>query len=185
MFLDLDDFKTINDTQGHAVGDEVLCAVAQRLRDSIRATDMAARLGGDEFGVVLTDCHSAVSATRTAERLIRAMASPVLVDGRTIRVGMSIGVALAAAGNLSVSDIMRNADIAMYASKARGKGRYDLYRSEMGTHVFDRALARDELEAGIQRGEVSPTTSPSSTWIPVRFALLRPWPDGATNGAVL
>jgi diguanylate cyclase len=160
IFLDLDDFKTINDTRGHPAGDEVLRAVADRLRVCIRSTDMPARLGGDEFGVLLIDCHSAESAARTAERLISAMASPLLVDGRTIQIGMSIGVALAVGGDLSVSDIMRNADIAMYMAKGQGKGRYELYRSEMGTHIIDRGLARDDLEAGIARGEVEPQYQP-------------------------
>ncbi|HEX5823361.1 MAG TPA: EAL domain-containing protein [Candidatus Limnocylindrales bacterium] len=160
LFLDLDDFKVINDTLGHAAGDEALIAVAERLRVSIRPTDTPARLGGDEFGVLLLDCPRADGVTGTATRLLRAMDAPVLVQGRTTQLGMSIGMALSDAGRLNIAEILRNADIAMYMAKTNGKGGQELYRSSMGNRVIDRERARDDLEAGITRGEIAPHYQP-------------------------
>jgi len=160
MFADLDDFKTINDTLGHEGGDEVLLAIADRMRGSIRPTDTAARFGGDEFAVLLLDCPSPEALTATADRLIRAMDTPVLVQGRTTQVGISIGMALAQGGRFDVIEILRNADIAMYLAKTQGKGRHRLYRPSMGTNLADRGRAREDLEAGIARGEIEPYYQP-------------------------
>ena len=160
MFADVDDFKTINDTLGHEGGDEVLLAIADRMRDSIRPTDTAARLGGDEFAVLLLDCPSPEGITRVADRVVRAMETPVLVQGRTAHVTISIGMALAQGGRLDVTEILRNADIAMYLAKEQGKGRHQLYQSAMGTKVPDRGRAREDLQAGIARGEIEPHYQP-------------------------
>jgi diguanylate cyclase (GGDEF)-like protein len=156
MFLDLDDFKTINDTLGHAAGDAVLVAVAERMRGCLRPTDTPARLGGDEFGILLLDCPSPDAVTRAATRLLGVMEAPLLVLGRATHLGMSIGMALNDRGRLDASEILRNADIAMHAAKAQGKGRHELYESAMGTTTIDRGWARDDLEAGLARGEIEP-----------------------------
>ena len=156
MFADIDDFKTINDTLGHESGDEVLLAIADRIRGSIRPTDTAARFGGDEFAVLLLDCPAADGVARVADRMVRSMETPVLVQGRTAQVSMSIGMALAQGGRLDMTEILRNADIAMYLAKTQGKGRHQLYQSAMGTKITDRGRARDDLEAGIAGGEIEP-----------------------------
>jgi diguanylate cyclase (GGDEF)-like protein len=160
IYLDLDDFKTINDTFGHAAGDEALVAVAERLRACVRPTDTPARLGGDEFAVLLLDCSSAAGATGTSTRLLRAMDAPLLLEGRTTHLGMSIGMALSDGGRLNVAEILRNADIAMYVAKTHGKGGQELYVPSMGKRVVDREKARDDLEAGIARGEIQPHYQP-------------------------
>ena len=132
LFLDLDDFKTVNDSMGHAAGDDVLEAVATRLRGGLRATDLAARLGGDEFGVLLTDIPDATYATTIAQRLIASLQTPLEVDGTSVVVSASIGIAVDTAAMRSVDDLLGEADVAMYQAKASGKARH---------HVFSPAAA--------------------------------------------
>jgi diguanylate cyclase (GGDEF)-like protein len=160
MFADVDDFKTINDTLGHEGGDEVLLAIADRMGGSIRPTDTAARLGGDEFAVLLLDCPTPEGISRVADRIVSSMEIPVLVQGRTAHLSLSIGMALAQGGRLDVTEILRNADIAMYLAKEQGKGRHQLYQSAMGTKMTDRGRAREDLAAAIARGEIEPHYQP-------------------------
>jgi diguanylate cyclase (GGDEF)-like protein len=127
LFLDLDDFKTVNDGFGHAAGDELLAAVADRIRSGVRETDVAARLGGDEFGVLLTGVPDASYAIETAERLLATFDAPIEVAGQTTTAGASIGIALDTAGTIAVDDLLGQADIAMYRAKAQGKGRSHLF----------------------------------------------------------
>lgn len=135
--LDLDDFKQVNDTLGHAAGDELLITVAQRLRGCLRNGDTAARLGGDEFGILLEGVSERSEPIQVAERMLSAMRHPFEVAGEELDVRPSIGVAIAEAGDELVEDVLRHADVAMYAAKHNGKGRYE---------VFDAALA-DEASA--------------------------------------
>jgi diguanylate cyclase (GGDEF)-like protein len=126
LLIDLDGFKAVNDTMGHAAGDALLVAVADKLRGAIRAGDMAARLGGDEFAVLLKDC-AGDEGERTAERIFEAFAVPVEISGTPLRANASIGVADAELGD-EVGALLRRADVAMYAAKQQGKGacrRYD------------------------------------------------------------
>jgi diguanylate cyclase (GGDEF)-like protein len=121
LFADLDDFKLINDTFGHAMGDRVLRAIADRLRGCVAEDDLVARLGGDEFAVVLD--HRPADAAPTGERILAALREPFLIDGRRIEVGASIGLVVPEPGEpLSADALLRRADAAMYASKRRGKG---------------------------------------------------------------
>ena len=126
--MDLDDFKTVNDSLGHAAGDELLVAVAARIRDGLRSTDVAARLGGDEFGVLLLDIPDPAYATTVAERLLAAMGAPLTVAGVPVEVNASIGVAVDTEAMHGVDALLSDADVAMYQAKALGKGRQ---------HVFD------------------------------------------------
>ena len=128
LFLDLDDFKTVNDSLGHAAGDELLVAVAARIRDGLRSTDVAARLGGDEFGVLLLDIPDPAYATTVAERLLAGISAPLEVAGIPVEVNASIGVAVDTEAMHGVDDLLSDADVAMYQAKALGKGRQ---------HVFD------------------------------------------------
>jgi diguanylate cyclase (GGDEF)-like protein/PAS domain S-box-containing protein len=129
--IDLDDFKRVNDSLGHAAGDELLIQVAQRLRGCLRTGDTPARLGGDEFGILLEGVGDKSESVQVAERLLAAMRQPFEVAGERLEVLPSIGVALAEAGDEVVEDLLRHADVAMYAAKRNGKGRFEVYDQAM------------------------------------------------------
>jgi diguanylate cyclase (GGDEF)-like protein len=128
LFLDVDDFKTINDTLGHAAGDQALIAVSERLRASLRGSDTAARLGGDEFGILLRDMPTEGRAIEVAERLLTALGEPLSIDGREATTRASIGIAIDTPAMRTVDDLLGDADIAMYRAKALGKCRYHVFR---------------------------------------------------------
>jgi diguanylate cyclase (GGDEF)-like protein len=130
LFVDLDDFKTVNDTRGHAVGDQVLVAVAERLRACLRPGDTAARLGGDEFAILLEHLRTVGDAEAVCERVLEALRTPVAVDGDEMEVRASIGVAVAAVGECTAEELVRDADSAMYAAKSLGKGRWIVFTHE-------------------------------------------------------
>ena len=125
-FVDLDDFKAINDTLGHAAGDELLVGVADRLRATLRGMDTAARLGGDEFAVLLQGIPERSEVVQIAERLLGALSAPHELGGRPHTALPSIGVSIGGDG-ATADDLVRQADAAMYAAKRAGKGRYELY----------------------------------------------------------
>ncbi len=152
IFLDLDDFKTINDSLGHAAGDEVLREVAERLATSIRATDTAARFGGDEFAILLEDVVSAQEAADTAERVLESLLEPLRLDQKEIIVRSSLGISVVEGESPADADeLIRNADAAMYIAKRDGKGGYRLFEPAMHEGV----LARLELRADLQRAMVT------------------------------
>lgn len=128
LFLDLDNFKQINDTLGHLVGDRLLQLVGQRLSQQIRPTDLAARLGGDEFVIVVQQIAGPHEAPAIAERLLAALCQPFTLDGQILKVTPSIGVALADGSTPQVLDVLRDADIALYRAKAQGKACYALFQ---------------------------------------------------------
>jgi diguanylate cyclase (GGDEF)-like protein len=145
VFLDVDDFKNVNDSLGHEAGDRLLAAVAERIRLCVRPYDIAARLGGDEFGVLLENADMRVAAS-VAERILRGMDEPIKVDGREISTQGSLGIAVGGPGD-DVEDVMRNADVAMYMAKGRGKGRYEVFEPGMNAS----AVERMELAADLRR----------------------------------
>lgn len=147
LFLDLDNFKVINDSLGHEYGDQLLIAVGQRLKHLLRSEDTAARLGGDEFTILLEDITSLSQATRVAERIMAAFRSPFSVEGQELFVTTSVGIALSAAGEQHPQDVLRDADVAMYQAKALGKARYAVFEPSMSAG----ALARLELENDLRR----------------------------------
>jgi diguanylate cyclase (GGDEF)-like protein len=124
LFVDLDDFKTVNDQLGHAAGDDLLVAVASRLKTCVRDEDTVARLGGDEFAILLEQASSHEVAIRVADRILEAMRPPFPLQGRQVQVGASVGVTVSEA--TEVDAVLREADVAMYMAKAHGKGRYEL-----------------------------------------------------------
>lgn len=130
LFVDLDGFKQINDSLGHAAGDAVLVAVAHRLAACLRTTDVGARLGGDEFGVLLEGIEEDGDAIRVAERLLAAIVGDYRAVDTTVRVGASVGVAVHT-GHETVEGLLRNADVAMYAAKASSTGHWRLFRPGM------------------------------------------------------
>ena len=133
LFIDLDDFKTVNDTLGHAAGDALLVGVADRLRAAVRDGDLVARLGGDEFAVLLRDCGEPAGG-QTARRILAGLAAPIPLQQTDIVVRASIGLAVAGAG-ADLESLMRDADIALYEAKARGKGGWIHYVPEMGSRI--------------------------------------------------
>ena len=159
LFLDLDDFKTVNDSLGHAAGDALLVAVAERIRGDLRATDLAARLGGDEFGVLLTEIPNEAFAVAVAQRLLSRLVEPIEIGDVTVEVGASVGIAVDSPSMRTVDDLLGDADVAMYQAKALGKGRH---------HVFDPAngevratRTRAWVESGpTVRHPVVPSTMP-------------------------
>ncbi len=155
IFCDLDGFKTVNDSLGHAAGDELLHSVARRFETSVRAGDTAARLGGDEFAVLLENVDEEEVAV-AARRILGGFADPFMINGREVYVSCSIGIAFGASEG---DDVLRNADLALYRAKAHGRGRFEVFHPEMHTAVvarmemeadFQRALRRDEFELDYQ-----------------------------------
>ncbi len=148
IFLDLDDFKTINDSLGHAAGDEVLIAVAQRLAATIRASDTAARFGGDEFALLLEDVETVQEAADTAERIMEVITQPLSLAGKQLTVHCSMGIAVPEGDTVADADeLIRDADAAMYIAKRDGKDGYRLFEPAM----HDGVMARLELRADLQR----------------------------------
>jgi diguanylate cyclase len=160
MFLDLDDFKTVNDSLGHAAGDDLLIAVAERLRGTLRASDVAARLGGDEFGVLLFDVPDVAYARSISERLLAALQAPVLIAGREVQVGASIGIAIDDEAMRTVDDLLSDADVAMYQAKALGKGRHQVFAGAADrSDVPERAWS--EPRHHVRRPSVGPASQGS------------------------
>jgi diguanylate cyclase (GGDEF)-like protein len=154
LFLDLDDFKEINDSLGHSAGDEVLLAVAQRLDGAIRSSDTAARIGGDEFAVLLEGAGSQEAAD-AAQRVLDLLGAPACVSGREIALRSSVGVSVAVAGDArTAEELIRDADAAMYTAKREGKDGYRLFEPAMHAGVLARLELRSDLEAALGGGEL-------------------------------
>lgn len=132
LYCDLDNLKAVNDRLGHDIGDKLLAAVAERFETCIRAEDTVARLGGDEFAVLLTDGGNEAAAKHVAGRLLKALDEPFFIDNHVIRSSVSIGIAISW-GRQEVDELLRNADVAMYEAKHRGKARFELFEAEQGT----------------------------------------------------
>jgi len=152
LFLDLDDFKTVNDSLGHAAGDRLLVEVAERLLNATRGCDTVARLGGDEFAVLLKKVQSEGDPAVVAERIAAALRQPFVLDGKEMFVGTSIGIARSIPGD-SAEDLLRNADLAMYEAKSRGKGIYRLFEPSMHEIARERLEIEADLRTALDRGE--------------------------------
>ena len=153
LFLDLDDFKTINDSLGHGAGDGLLVAVAERLRASVRPGDVVARLGGDEFAVLL-DQTAIDAAERAAKRLVQALRAPFVLHGHEMSIHASIGIA-GHYGASTADELLRNADVAMYSAKDNGKRGYAIYEPEMHARVRRRQELIASVERAVQRSEIT------------------------------
>ncbi|GAB7038169.1 MULTISPECIES: putative bifunctional diguanylate cyclase/phosphodiesterase [Catenuloplanes] len=152
LLIDLDDFKTINDTLGHPAGDALLVSVADRLRAAVRERDLVARLGGDEFAVLLRDAGPD-DAGQTAQRILTLLGRPVRVQDNDLIVRASIGLATADAED-DLDSLLRDADIAMYAAKDRGKSNWVAYTREMGVRIRDGAELASQLREAIDEGQL-------------------------------
>jgi diguanylate cyclase (GGDEF)-like protein len=147
MYLDLDHFKHINDSLGHAVGDQLLQSAAKRLQACVRDSDTVSRQGGDEFVVLLTEVEAVRDAALAAEKLIAAMAAPHLIGGHRLDVTLSIGISLYPDDGKNVETVLRNADTAMYHAKRSGRNNYQAFTPDMNAH----ALARRSVEEALHR----------------------------------
>jgi diguanylate cyclase (GGDEF)-like protein len=154
LFVDLDDFKTVNDRFGHQAGDQLLRSVGERLVSIVRPGDTAARLGGDEFAVLLEDVHGQDDAELVAERLIRAIRIPTRLGEVDALVGASVGIALSTARGDRAHDLLQNADFAMYRAKGAGKGRFEVFEASMRAGMADRAELKQIIHGAVDRGEL-------------------------------
>src|SRR5207253_1552930 len=156
LFVDLDDFKMVNDSLGHAAGDEVLREVAQRLRIAVRPTDTVARFGGDEFAVLLEGVVDSPEAADAAARVLRALEIPIDIDGKQVFPRGSIGICLVDrdAAAPEAEELLRNADVAMYMAKRDSKGSYRVFEPTMHERVVERLELRAELQNAIDSNEL-------------------------------
>jgi diguanylate cyclase (GGDEF)-like protein/PAS domain S-box-containing protein len=152
LFIDLDNFKTVNDSLGHAAGDHFLSEVARRLSTCVRVGDVVARMGGDEFAVLISGIDAQIRAPRIAERILRELAAPIELDRRAITPSASIGIACGDAEQ-SAQDILRDADLALYEAKRSGKGRAQLYRPMMHAAALEQLELETDMRMAIDRGE--------------------------------
>jgi diguanylate cyclase (GGDEF)-like protein/PAS domain S-box-containing protein len=155
MLVDLDDFKAVNDGLGHAAGDEVLVAVSRRLSQCIRPNDTVARLGGDEFAVLIDDVSGDVTPEAVAARIQELLRLPIIVNGHELFANASIGVALADARSKDPEELLRNADVAMYMAKGKGKSQAATFHPEMHVEMRDRITLANELRRAVSQEQFS------------------------------
>jgi diguanylate cyclase (GGDEF)-like protein len=152
--LDLDQFKAVNDTLGHPIGDALLRAVADRLRNTVRETDLVARLGGDEFAIVQTSVDTPLDANCLADKLIGLLEAPFEIDGHHIDISTSIGIAFAPRDGLDADQLLKSAELALYRAKADGRGISRLFRADMDAAMQARRAMELDLRKAIAGGEL-------------------------------
>ncbi len=155
MFLDMDNFKDVNDTLGHAVGDRLLREIAGRIKSCVRASDTVARFGGDEFGIIQTNLSMVEDAARLAERVVQVVGRPLTIEGHEIHPAVSIGVTLYPFEDHDAEDLLKSADMAMYKAKREGRNRYQFYVAELNRMVQRRAVIERELRLALERSQLS------------------------------
>jgi diguanylate cyclase (GGDEF)-like protein/PAS domain S-box-containing protein len=153
LFMDLDNFKITNDSLGHQKGDQLLVAVADRLKACLRSEDTAARFGGDEFTVLIEEVDEVSDAVRVAERIAENLQRPFALDQYEVFFTISIGIALSGPLQNPPADLLRHADLAMYQAKHKGKARYEVFEPSLGTDALERLRLETELRRALERGE--------------------------------
>ncbi|MDP1716487.1 MAG: diguanylate cyclase, partial [Burkholderiales bacterium] len=154
LYVDLDKFKFVNDTLGHAVGDQLLKAAAMRIKSAIRESDAASRVGGDEFVVLLSEINAAEDAARVAEKIIRDVSDPYRLNEHELVLTASIGIAIYPENGQDAGELLRLADTAMFAAKGGGRNRYQFYSEAMGARAAERLHLESELRGACARGEI-------------------------------
>jgi diguanylate cyclase (GGDEF)-like protein len=154
LFIDLDNFKVVNDSLGHGAGDRLLVELGERLRKAIRPSDTIARFGGDEFVVLCEDIADARGAVAVGERVVAAASEPFVLEGRDMYVSASVGVSLAIDGDATPETLLRDADVAMYRAKERGRGRVEVFDEALRARIMERLDLENGLRRALQRGEL-------------------------------
>ncbi|MBI1353206.1 MAG: EAL domain-containing protein [Acidobacteria bacterium] len=154
LFLDIDRFKVVNDSLGHFVGDQLLVAVSERLKGCLRPGDTICRLGGDEFAILVEHLDGVSDATRIAERIQHELERPLRVGEREIFAAVSIGIALSSTGKQTADELLRDADLAMYRAKSRGKARYELFTQRLHTRAVELLQLETDLRHAVERNEL-------------------------------
>ncbi len=154
LFIDLDNFKQINDSLGHAAGDEVLLVIGSRLKGAVRGNDTVARLGGDEFAVVLESASGRDAVAEVANKLLKLIAEPLEYDGHQLALGGSIGISIYPADGETVADLLKNADAAMYKAKEDGRNNYRFFEASMTSRVFERLLMENSLRCAVDENQL-------------------------------
>ena len=178
LCLDLDQFKSVNDTLGHPVGDNLLRAVADRLRGIVRETDTIARLGGDEFAILQLDVSGPEEASALARRLIKDISAPYVLDGERVTIGVSIGISLAPDNGVGAVQLFKNADLALYRAKQMGRGTFRLFAPEMDAAVNARRELERDLREALSQNQFELYYQPvvhGRTRIPTGFEALLRW----------
>jgi diguanylate cyclase (GGDEF)-like protein len=182
IFIDIDDFKTVNDSLGHAAGDDLLIAVSRRLRECVRPTDTVARLGGDEFAILLERISAPAEAPEVADRVMRRLGEPFGVGHETVSVRASAGIAIADRFAKGADELIRNADVAMYRAKQHGKHRYELFEPGMEAAVLKRHGLKQRLRMATRNDSFvvhyQPIVALGTGEVTAAEALVR-WLDGS------
>ena len=178
LLLDLDDFKEVNDILGHHAGDQLLIEVGRRLRECVRPNDVVARLGGDEFVVLLV---GSLAPDAVAERIVASVRVPLRIDGTMLRPSLSLGLASINEDAVDASELLRRADVAMYAAKAAGKNRYLRFRPEMMKSLVERTELEAGLRLAVDAGEIAVHYQPilsTRSGVVVKVEALARWERG-------
>ncbi|MBD8066700.1 EAL domain-containing protein [Devosia sp. PTR5] len=178
LYMDLDQFKLVNDSRGHLAGDRLLFEVARRIEKTVREGDLVARLGGDEFALILPDEADVEAAQAVATRLIEAICQPVEVDGGQMMVGVSIGIAIAPLHGTRPDQILRNADLALYRAKTDGRSVFRMFESRMDSEARERRLLENELTEAVGKDQLVLHYQPlvdAETGAPTGFEALVRW----------
>ena len=154
LYIDLDHFKAVNDTLGHAVGDEVIKQASARLWGATRETDVLARLGGDEFALLMRPIDGPDAAARVADRIIRSIGVPMLIGGQQIEIGASVGIAVGPGDGIKTDTLVKNADLALYKAKSEGRSTYHFFEAGMDAELQQRRSIEAGLRLALQRQEL-------------------------------
>jgi diguanylate cyclase (GGDEF)-like protein len=183
LFLDLDNFKLVNDSLGHVAGDQLLVDVAKRLQTVVRGEDTAARFGGDEFTILLEDVATESDATDVVKRVEAALAMPFTIDGRELFVSASIGIAISANQSGGSEALVRNADLAMYRAKLNGKARHETFERSMEAGAWHGLSSRPTSAMPSSGTSSASITSPSCRSIPAASSRWRRSSGGSIPSA--
>ena len=154
LFIDVDRFKSVNDSLGHNVGDQLLYQIGQRLLECVRTSDTVARLGGDEFTVIIEDCNEPQSVTLTCERILTSLSESMLLEGTEVNLGASIGVSMYPSDGTTVQALLQNADSAMYKAKDRGRNNYQFFTQDMHAKAMQRLSSENALRRALKNNEM-------------------------------